>query len=235
MQSKALESKIIAYVEDQTNNSNLETNESPAINKEKTIYPLLLNGKTTDLSYKTDVRNRLEQARLFLKNNKASTALKSLQNFDPQESDLAEYHFLTGRAYQELKLNTKALSSYSIAIHLEPMHYKALNNRGLIKGALKDMTGAIDDLNKSIDANSKYAPAYMNRGVTRAAMKNVDLAIEDFTKAILLDPLYADAFRNRGITYKFTGNIQGACRDWKKASQLGETSTNNWINRHCKP
>jgi tetratricopeptide (TPR) repeat protein len=235
MQSKALENKILAYVENQTNDSDLEINESPELNKKKSINPSLLDEKSTGLSYKTDVRNRLEQARLFLKDNKASAALKSLQNFDPEEPDLAEYHFLTGRAYQELKLNTKALSSYSIAIHLDSMHYKALNNRGLIKGALRDMTGAIDDLNKSIEANSKYAPAYMNRGVTRAAMKNVDLAIEDFTKAILIDPLYADAFRNRGITYKFTGNIQGACRDWQKASQLGETSTNNWINRHCKP
>ena len=179
--------------------------------------------------------DRSEQARLYIKDNKASLALKSLENYNPDDNNLAEYHFLTGRAYQELKLNTKALTSYSIAIHLDVGHYKALNNRGLIKGALKDMSGAMDDLNKSIQANPKYAPAYMNRGVTLAAMKKIDLAIEDFTKAIILDPAYGDAYRNRGITYKFNGNIQGACRDWMKASKLGQDSTSVWINRHCRP
>ena len=184
--------------------------------------------------YKTSPRSRLEQAKAYIQDNNASKALESLKNYTPSEAERSEYHFLEGRAYQELKLNTKALSSYSIAIHVQSNHYRALNNRGLIKGALKDMRGAMDDLNRAINVKPDYAPAYLNRGVTRAAMQKTDLAIEDFTKALVLNPGYSDAYRNRGITYKYTGNLSGACRDWLKARNLGDSSVQSWLNRHCR-
>ena len=239
-QNKILEQKIISL---QSNETSLESDPrqgQPAnalislnsSNEQSNLQKL--NSDSSNLLYQVSSRTRLEQARLYIKDNKASQALLALENFTPEENNRAEYHFLTGRAYQELKLNTKALASYSIAIHLNAGHYKALNNRGLIKGALKDMSGAMDDLNKSIQANPTYAPAYMNRGVTRAALKKLDLAIEDFTKAIVLDPAYGDAYRNRGITYKFRGNITGACRDWLKAGELGQSSAQSWFQRHCK-
>ena len=245
LQNKLLEEKILAFTQSQENTINedrqlkrhnkLESNENPfLISRIEDASTIKNNTVSTALLYQASARTRLEQARLYIQSNKASQALKALQSYTPDENNRAEYHFLTGRAYQELKLNTKALSNYSIAIHLDFDHYKALNNRGLIKGALKDISGAMDDLNKSIQANPNYAPAYMNRGVTRAAMKKFDLAIEDFTKAIVLDPAYGDAYRNRGITYKFRGNINGACRDWLKASELGQSSTRAWFERHCR-
>ena len=243
-QNKLLEEKIIAFSQSQ-NNPSYPASTSDEDKNTTNVYADSLanidanidkesesiNSRT--LLYQASARTRLEQARLYIQSGKASEALVALKNYSPDEKNRAEYYFLTGRAYQELKLNTKALANYSIAIHLDTSHYKALNNRGLIKGALKDMPGAIDDLSKSIQANPKYAPAYMNRGVTRAAMQKFDLAIEDFTMAIVLDPAYADAYRNRGITYKFRGNIVGACRDWLKANMLGQASTKTWINRHC--
>ena len=65
-------------------------------------------------------------------------------------------------------------------------------------------------------------------------MQKTDLAIEDFTKALVLNPGYSDAYRNRGITYKYTGNLSGACRDWLKARNLGDSSVQSWLNRHCR-
>ena len=244
-QSKLLEQKIIALSKQQSLKppqskvSDTVLDELQDGNEEKKKVDNLAGISSPDKSkqqyfYKTSPRSRLEQAKAYIQDNNASKALESLKYYTPSEAERSEYHFLEGRAYQELKLNTKALSSYSIAIHVQSNHYRALNNRGLIKGALKDMRGAMDDLNRAINVKPDYAPAYLNRGVTRAAMQKTDLAIEDFTKALVLNPGYSDAYRNRGITYKYTGNLSGACRDWLKARNLGDSSVQSWLNRHCR-
>ena len=244
-QSKLLEQKIIALTKQQSlkpQQSNMsdprpDGEQNATREKEKTINLAAistLNQSQQQYFYKTSPRSRLEQAKVYIQDNNASKALQSLKDYTPSETERSEYYFLEGRAYQELKLNTKALSSYSIAIHEQNNHYRALNNRGLIKGALKDMRGAMDDLNRAINVKPDYAPAYLNRGVTRAAMQKTDLAIEDFTKALVLNPGYSDAYRNRGITYKYTGNLNGACRDWLKARNLGDSSVQSWLNRHCR-
>ena len=139
---------------------------------------------------------------------------------------------MTGRAYQELKLNTESLESYSLAIHINPNNDKYWINRGLVKGALKDPQGSLKDLTKALSIKESSI-AYLNRAVTNASLNNLDEAINDLDNAIQLDPNYSQAYRNRGIINKHRGDEYAACIDWKKSHQLGDKEVKSWINAYC--
>ena len=145
----------------------------------------------------------------------------------------AEARFGRGRAFQELDQKLKALEDYTVVIYLDPKHYKALSNRGLVKGALGNLAAALEDIDQSIHINRSFAVGYLNRGVTLGALGKPQQAVDDFTRAIQLSPDYADAYRNRGITYEFLGQLQNACRDWKRAWNLGQSDVAQWYSESC--
>ena len=184
--------------------------------------------KINDNSY----RIALENTKDLIKEGKASVALSKLKSLDESVKTTAEYHFLVGRAYQELKLNTESLESYSLAIHINPNNYKYWINRGLVKGALKDPKGSLKDLTKSLSIK-ETAQAYLNRGVTNASLNYISAAISDLNNAIKLDPNYSQAYRNRGIIHKHRGDVYTACTDWKASHQLGDIEMKAWIDAYC--
>ena len=206
---------------EQTNKSIQDFNK---IAPKKQVMPT----KTSNTSNNVD----LDDAKSLIKQGKASIALSRLKSLDGSVKKISEYHFLTGRAYQELKLNTESLESYSLAIHINPNNDKYWINRGLIKGALKDPQGSLKDLTKALSIRES-SQAYLNRGVTNASLNNLSAAIEDLNNAIQLDPNYSQAYRNRGIIHKHRGDKYTACTDWKKAHQLGDSEVKTWINAYC--
>lgn len=159
---------------------------------------------------------------LFLLDRHAKTATK-----DP------EYYFLRGRILQELKKNSEALASYSVAIYIMPDLVKAYVNRALVKGALGDTQGAIEDLNKALQLQPSNAAALLNRGVTFASLNKPVLALRDFNQAIQLDSRYADAYRNRGIVRYLSNDLQGSCDDWRKSIELGASEVLDWTRSLC--
>jgi len=144
------------------------------------------------------------------------------------------YYFLKGRIYQDKKNDTEALINYSIALQYKPNNYKTYNNRALVKGSLKDLKGAMKDLNRSIEINSNYAESFINRGVTFNVLNEPEKAIKDFTNAIQIDPLISDAYLNRAITNQYLGNKDKVCPDLNKAQELGNKEVISWINILCK-
>ena len=92
----------------------------------------------------------LTNAKQHLTQGKASIALAILRSSTHEESKNPEYHFLVGRAYQELKQNTESLKLLPIAIHLDPRNYKYWINRGLVKGALQGPQWILKDLSESL-------------------------------------------------------------------------------------
>jgi len=193
--------------------------------------------ESTSYNRKTDIAPTpayLDLAREALLRDQPDKALTMLKGHSPNSAYEGEYRFLLGRAYQELKRNIEALQEYSISIYLKPNDPKGFINRGLVKGALQDLNGAIKDLNIASSLEPSNPIIYLNRGVTQAGMNRMKEAIQDFERAIQLDPRYADAYRNRGITYNFLGDQKSACRDWSKAAELGSIEPRSWVLQMCK-
>src|SRR5215510_2910059 len=96
----------------------------------------------------------------------------------------------------------------------------AFNNRGNAfyrKGAYET---AIEDYDRSIKVNPRYAKAINNRGL--AFQKNGDLtrALADFDQSIKLDPKSAPAFANRGEFFRRKGEYKRASSDYSAALRL---------------
>ena len=60
--------------------------------------------------------------------------------------------------------------------------------RGLQKCVLRDLQGAIDDLNKAIENNPKYADAYYYRAAIRKELGDTDGFRKDYSTAIQINP-----------------------------------------------
>lgn len=174
------------------------------------------------------------QARENLKAGKSQEALDLLIKNSSQLNTDSQYFFLKGRALQDLRRNTESLSNYSIAIFLNPKFTNALINRGLVKGALQDINGALGDLDQALILEPKNLAALINRGVTYGGLNKPLLAITDFDRAIQIDPNYADAFRNRGLTRHLIGDKKGACDDWSKSKDLGIVDAAEWLEKLCR-
>lgn len=144
-----------------------------------------------------------------------------------------DFYFLKGRVLQELKRNTDALASYSLAIFLRPNIAKAYVNRALVKGALGDPQGAVKDLDRALEIEPDNAAAYLNRGVTYASLNKPELAIKDFNRAIRIDARYSDAYRNRGIVRFLSRDLIGSCADWRRSIELGSSDVQEWTRALC--
>ena len=178
----------------------------------------------------------LANARELITNGNSEQALKLLKNSKANisENDQSEYYFLIARAHQELGNNPEALEHYSLAIQYNPNSAKALTNRGLVKGALQDVNGALNDLNQSIAIDPKISESHLNLGVTLAALNKPKEALSSFNQALKLNKNYADAYRNRGIVYKHLKQNTRACADWRSSQRIRPSpDIQKWLSAYC--
>ena len=98
---------------------------------------------------------------------------------------------------------------------------------------LNDYLGAIEDYEKVIKLNPKYAEAYYNRGYIKYELKEYRGTVEDFSKAIVLNSNYKSAYINRGIALETLGDIEGACSDWKRSLELGIDRVSVRLEQEC--
>ena len=169
----------------------------------------------------------------FLNQNQPRNALDYALSKSKAYINDARYHFLLGRAYQELKLNVESLQHYSESIALDRSNYKAFINRALVKGALGNLRSSTLDLNQAIKLNPNSKEAYLNLGFTFAAQNSPKKAINYFTKSLKLDPNFQEALRNRGITNHHLGNKSEACIDWRKSIELRKNEIQEWVDEYC--
>lgn len=188
----------------------------------------------SEVSGSTGKPNTFASVRKLIETGSPERALEELKSSNKRYHKNSDYYFLEGRAYQDKRENTMSLISYTISVYIDPGNYRAYINRALVRGALGDLKGSLDDLDSAIKINPESAPALMNRGVTRAALNKPYDALRDFTAAIKIDAYYADAYRNRGITFNYIGQRDKACSDWKKAIELKQVDVHLWYQQLCR-
>ena len=180
-----------------------------------------------------DAAKTYQYIRQLISKDQAAEALAALERINEQHS--SEYFFLKGRAQQELRLNTDALASYSVAIYLDPSSNKARINRALVRGALQDLQGAIAEFSAVLKSQPNHTEALLNRGVTHASLNQPDAAIQDFKRALSIQPTYGAAYLNLGLVYHLKGKRTDACKQWRLASRYGERDASTWVLELCSP
>lgn len=175
----------------------------------------------------------LDKTRAAIKVGKINEALNILNLPVFANSKTSDYYFLSARVNQELKRNVEALIRYSYSIALDSRNVSAFINRALVRGAMQDLLGAIEDLDAANNIQPQNPVVMLNRAVTYAGLNKTQLALRDFDLAIKLKPDYADAYRNRGIARYYTSDRIGACSDWAMAAKFGDRDAPAWLASLC--
>jgi tetratricopeptide (TPR) repeat protein len=131
----------------------------------------------------------------------------------------------------------EALVVLNTAINLFPDSTSLICNRGVEKMCLGDLTGAMTDLDKSIQINKldslDFASAYRFRGHLFLIKGKPDQAINDLTNALKYNPKEQYALVTRAECYKEKGLKDKACEDYRKAADLGFVSIYERIKEYC--
>jgi tetratricopeptide (TPR) repeat protein len=125
-----------------------------------------------------------------------------------------------GNAYLDGGFPDEAIKNYGRAIELEPYHYKAYFNRGVMHERKQDYQNAIADYTRTIIIKPNYDKAYSNRGFIYKLINDQEKALADYNKAIELNPRNENALSNRGTLYKNTGQLDKALADFNKVVEV---------------
>jgi tetratricopeptide (TPR) repeat protein len=109
------------------------------------------------------------------------------------------------------------------------MLVKAYNHRAMAYAGLEKNQEAINDLNKVIELNPKYAPGYRNRAGVFETTGEYSKAIDDYTIAIKLENSAGD-YAKRGGAYGKMQKFDDAIKDYMKAIELNPT----WVDYHLQ-
>ncbi|MEH2183547.1 tetratricopeptide repeat protein, partial [Nostoc sp.] len=127
------------------------------------------------------------------------------------------------KAYEEdryqvtVEMFTAVLQNLSIQIQWQPI---ALGWRGETYRLMKQYTEALQDFDRAIELDPKYAWAIASRGETYHSIKQYTEALQDFNRAIELDPKLEWAIASRGETYHSIKQYTEALQDFNRAIEL---------------
>lgn len=145
----------------------------------------------------------------------------------------------------DAKLYVRAIQDMDAVIELQPENPKFLNTRGYFHLLLQNNDAAMEDFNKAIALDPKYAQPLNNRGLVRISqggfhkqsgeLDKVDgefaKAVHEFNAALRIDPQYVDAHNNRGFALSLSKKYDESIVSFSKAIELNDEYVNAWNNR----
>jgi len=154
---------------------------------------------------------------------------------------LANPNFIKGfqtRAdiYEDMKNYEKAKSDYTNAISLttkdQDISDLYFDRSYKLDWKTLDYKMALDDLNKSIELDTKDAMKYWHRAITYDYKKDYPKAMADINKAILVygDDVSSGLYTLRASLKEKTGDIKGAIADYQQALKLNKESASIYYN-----
>jgi hypothetical protein len=114
---------------------------------------------------------------------------------------------------RELGQLEEAISSYRVALAINPYYAKALCNLGICLNDQGKLDEAVAIYNKALAINPYYAETYSNLGVALQAQGNLDEAMASYNKGFLL--IHGGPWLN-AVTYKDNGKSD----DWPKSRAM---------------
>ncbi|MGE3853202.1 MAG: tetratricopeptide repeat protein [Planctomycetota bacterium] len=92
--------------------------------------------------------------------------------------------------------------------------------RGLLRMALGNPDGAVEDYRAALRIDPDMAEAHFNIGVARQAAHDLDGALNEYTEALRLNPRYVAALNNRGHALFEAGRRTEAMKDFDAALRI---------------
>lgn len=154
-------------------------------------------------------------------------ALNSYEAAIAIDPNFANPHNGRGNVFYDKGDMANAIASYTEALKIDPDDIPARVNRGYAELVAKNLTAALEDLDRAIGTIERRASgvdpklaarAYMGRGSAHNMIStNPEAAIADFERAISLDKGAAFAYVGRATAHEALGAYQLALDDYQRA------------------
>jgi tetratricopeptide (TPR) repeat protein len=121
----------------------------------------------------------------------------------------------TSRNYAKKFESGEALWSYTLTRY--PNCWEAHNNLGIAVAQRGEVDEALDQFQKALALNPRYAEARYNLGLAFAQKGRIDDAMAQYQKALDADPNIAQAHNNLGNAFLQKGNLDQAIAQYQSA------------------
>ena len=119
---------------------------------------------------------------------------------------------------------------YQQILILQPGHADTLHLFGVTAQQLGDYAGAVEFIQRSLQANPQNFYALNNLGSALRESAQLEQALACFQQACKLKPDYAEAYSNTGNVYKDMGKLDEAISAYHRASRLNAALAEPWNN-----
>jgi tetratricopeptide (TPR) repeat protein len=170
------------------------------------------------------------QARLLLTSSKPAEALLKAQSGYEQSTDDPESWLVLAACLVANQRDLEVLPLIEGALKARPNYAEAFASRAMIRLRAKNITGAIEDLEKASALKPHLTQIWELLGTLRYQNKNLSGAIEALKKAQALEPDNVNRMINLGEFLRQGQRIEEAIAILEKATEKAPNNTNAWIN-----
>ena len=170
------------------------------------------------------------QARMLLKNSKPAEALLKAQSGYEQSADDPESWLVLAACLGANQRDTEALLFIENVLIAMPNYAEAFANKGLVRLRAKDISGAIEDLEKAVALKPHLTQIWGLLASLHYQNKNLSGAIEALNKAQALEPDNVNHMVNLGEFLRQDQRIKEAIVILELATAKEPENANAWIN-----
>ena len=113
-----------------------------------------------------------------------------------------------------------AVESHEQALALDPNHFRAHNNIGMIAQQMRLPAAAAASFRKAVEINAQFAEAHSNLGNVLRELGEAEAAETHCRKAIALQPAFGEAHNNLGNALKSQRRLAEAAACYEQAQRL---------------
>ena len=145
------------------------------------------------------------------------------QSSDSRPSSMtADQYYERGAAKKDREDYAGAYQDLTMAIRLDPKHYKAYSKRCAVLINSRRDEEALPDCERALAINPRYFRALYNRGLIRKENGDPAGALRDFNQALKINPRYGLAYLARGRMRAVSGDERGALSDFTRAIETSD-------------
>ncbi|MBF0418681.1 MAG: glycosyltransferase family protein [Magnetococcales bacterium] len=142
----------------------------------------------------------------------------------------AQEHKNRGNTLLQQGLLDQAAQEYLLALHIQPDHYIALSNLGIVLQAQGRWQEAVDRFSQALAIQPGFAPALSNLGAVLLRMGRLAEAETRLLAALALEPQFPEAHANLGNVYLTLGHWEKAIHHYEYSLQLNPGNHEAWTN-----
>jgi predicted O-linked N-acetylglucosamine transferase (SPINDLY family) len=124
-----------------------------------------------------------------------------------------------------------AQAVYEEILEIQPEHFDALHQLGVIAAQMRNPRKAVELINKAIEIDPNIAATYNNRASALKELEQFEEALASYDQAIAIKADYAEAYFNRGVVLNELKQFAAALASYAQAIAVKPDFAGAYFNR----